>query len=144
MLKSLFLALWSMAILIMTCTTKFELANSQLAIYFYWNPNPFYQEFLLSPPTNPSEGFILQKIGHVIAFSILSILLILQFNKLQSIFLSLAFALLTEILQLHLSRGGRLFDVGFDLIGILLGLAMAVILKNTIPFKDQHPTTLKR
>lgn len=143
MLKSLFLAIWSMTILIMTCTTKFELVNSQLAIYFNWTPNPVYQDFLLSPPTYPSEGFILQKIGHVIAFSILSILLILQFNKLQSIFLSVAFALLTETLQLHLSRGGRLFDVGFDLIGILLGLAVAEILKKT-NYNEQYPATLKR
>lgn len=142
-MKSLFLAFWSMTILIMTCTTRFELVNGQLAIYFNWTSNPVYQDFLLELPTTPSEGFILQKIGHVIAFSILAILLILQLNKFQAMLFSLAFALMTETLQLYLSRGGRLFDVGFDFIGILLGLAVVVILEKTIP-KEQHPTTLKR
>jgi VanZ family protein len=40
-----------------------------------------------------------------------------------------SFAALTEFLQLYFSRGGRLFDIGIDLIGILAALGMATIIR---------------
>lgn len=51
--------------------------------------------------------------------------------------------MLTEVLQLYLSRGGRLFDVGFDLIGGAIGIAAAALIQTLIT-KEQSPATLKR
>lgn len=50
-----------------------------------------------------------------------------------SILVSIAFALLTELLQLYFGRDGRLYDVAIDSAGVLLG-AMVVQIVNRIKF----------
>jgi VanZ family protein len=43
--------------------------------------------------------------------------------------LAASFAALTEFMQLYFNRGGRAFDIGFDLLGILLTLAIASLFR---------------
>jgi VanZ family protein len=38
--------------------------------------------------------------------------------------LAISYALLTEVLQLFFTRDGRLFDVGFDAMGICMALGV--------------------
>jgi VanZ family protein len=141
-LKSLLLAIWAIAVLLMTCTTRFELENSQMLIYFSWTSHPELGDFFLGLPADLTDAFIFQKIGHIIAFTILAILLMTQTTTVKTLLFSISFALSTEILQLYVSRGGRLYDTGFDLIGIILGMSIAASSRAAI-FKNQH-TTLKR
>ena len=143
MLQNLLLVFWTMAILLMTCTTRFELENNVLQIYFSWTSRPEFGDMFLKLPTELTEPFILQKVGHLIAFVILGFLVKMQTSTNKSILFILFFAMLTEVLQLYLSRGGRLFDVGFDLIGGVLGIASAAFIQTLIT-EEQHPSTLKR
>ncbi|MEH7442618.1 VanZ family protein [Bacillus sp. JJ1122] len=143
MLQNLLLVFWTMAILLMTCTTRFELENNLLQVYFSWNSNPEFGDLFLALPAELTEPFILQKVGHLIAFVILGFLLKIQTNTIKTILFIISFAILTEFLQLYLSRGGRLFDVGFDLIGGGLGIAVGALIQNIIT-KEQNPATLKR
>ena len=142
-LKSLLLAIWTMAVILMTCTTRFELGNDQMLLYFSWTLQPDLADFFLGPPAELTETFILQKIGHIIAFTILAILLMIQTTPVKTLMFSISLALSTEILQLYLSRGGRLYDTGFDLIGIILGMSLAASIQASL-FKNQHTNTLKR
>ncbi|WP_423408278.1 VanZ family protein [Heyndrickxia sp. MSNUG] len=143
MLQNLLLVFWTMVILLMTCTTRFELENKLLQVYFSWNSNPEFGDLFLALPAELTEPFILQKVGHLIAFVILGFLLKIQTNNIKTILFIISFAILTEFLQLYLSRGGRLFDVGFDLIGGGLGIAVGALIQNIIA-KEQNPSTLKR
>lgn len=142
LLKSLLSAIWTIAVLLMTCTTRFELENGQMLIYFSWTSHTELEDFFLGLPAI-TDAFIFQKIGHIIAFTILAILYMSQFTAVKTLLFSTTFALSTEILQLYVSRGGRLYDTGFDLIGILLGVSIAALSRAAL-MKDQHTTTLKR
>jgi VanZ family protein len=132
-----------MAVLLMTCTTGFELENNMLQLYFSWTSKPELGGLFLKLPTELTEPFVLQKVGHLISFVILGFLLKIQTNTNKTILFIISFAMLTEVLQLYLSRGGRLFDAGFDLIGGGLGIGSVSLLKTLIT-KRQDPTTLKR
>ncbi|MEH7886709.1 VanZ family protein [Bacillus sp. JJ1609] len=143
MIQSLLLAFWTMAVLLMTCTTGFELENNMLQLYFSWTSKPEFEDLFLRLPIELTEPFILQKVGHLFAFVILGFLLKMQTSTDKTILFSLCFAMLTEVLQLYLSRGGRLFDVAFDLIGAAIGIG-SVSLLQTLITKRQNSTTLKR
>jgi len=127
----------------MTCTTRFELENNMLQLYFSWTSKPDFGDLFLGLQIEPTEAFIMQKVGHLIAFVILGFLLKMQTSTNKTILYSVCFAMLTEVLQLYLSRGGRLFDVALDLIGGVIGIAIASLIQ-TLTSKEQNPTTLKR
>jgi VanZ family protein len=124
MARKTLLVLWTCALFIMTCASA--PANSGRLITFAWEHDPVLAEFFSPLPSSPDEEFLLRKLGHILAFGLLSILAAGAFRLFPAAFLfSLICAISTEVLQLYFSRGGRLFDVGFDLIGILAGLLYA-------------------
>jgi VanZ family protein len=99
-------------------------------IAFSWSREPNLYEFLYPLPTSPDIAFISRKMGHALSFFILSILsfsLFLSIKKMLTI--SLLYAVITEVLQLFFHRGGRLFDIGFDGIGILAALLIVASFK---------------
>lgn len=97
---------------------------------FSWESQPTFSNFLSPLPYELSKGFLLQKLGHIIAFQVLTILLLMKYRSHMMILaMAASFASLTEFLQLYFNRGGRAFDIGFDLIGILLTLAVAQLLR---------------
>lgn len=131
-MRSMFIFVWYAAILIFTCTASFHDLIHFGVLRFRWDGHPTFSEFLSPFPTDFSRNLLLQKIGHIIAFQILTFLLLLKFrSQLIILFLAASFASLTEFLQLYFSRGGRVFDIGFDLIGILVALGMASFFKIT-------------
>ncbi|MGX6443690.1 VanZ family protein [Neobacillus sp. K501] len=70
----------------------------------------------------------MQKLGHIVAFFILTVLLVkCIYSKSLALLLSISYAALTEVLQLFFTRDGRIFDIGFDGIGILLGLSLGIL-----------------
>ncbi|MEH7492202.1 VanZ family protein [Neobacillus niacini] len=129
-MRSWFIFIWCTAILIFTCTSSFYDLIQLGVVRFRWDGQPTFSDFLSPLPYDLSKGFLLQKLGHIIAFQVLTILLLMKLRS-QMMILAMAasFAALTEILQLYFSRGGRAFDIGFDLLGILLTLAIASLFR---------------
>jgi VanZ family protein len=129
-MRSLFIFVWGVAILIFTCVSSFQDLLQLGVLRFRWDAQPTFSDFLSPLPYHLSKGFLLQKLGHIVVFQVLTFLLLVKYRSICIILIAaVAFATLTEILQLYFTRGGRAFDVGFDVIGILLALAMAGFFK---------------
>ncbi|MBT2700758.1 VanZ family protein [Bacillus sp. ISL-40] len=119
-MRGIFILLWAAAILILTCTADFSKLMASGEVRFEWVGHPNFSDLLFPLPLELSRDFLLQKCGHAFAFLILTLLLQTKFHsKAFILILAISFALLTEILQLYFTRDGRMFDIGFDLIGIL-------------------------
>jgi VanZ family protein len=130
MLRSLFIFLWCVAILVFTCTSSFHDLIQLGVLRFRWVSHPVFTDFLSPLPYELSKEFLLQKVGHILVFQVLTILLFMKFKShLMILAMGASFAALTEILQLYFNRGGRAFDIGFDLIGILVALGIACFFK---------------
>ncbi|NWQ39559.1 VanZ family protein [Bacillus sp. EB106-08-02-XG196] len=127
-MRSLFILVWCGVILMFTCTVSFHDLIHFGVVQFQWDVNPPYLEFFLPFPSDVSRDLFLQKLGHILAFQFLTILLLMKYkSKFLILLTASSFAALTEFLQLYFHRGGRVFDIGFDLIGILVPLALASI-----------------
>jgi VanZ family protein len=129
---------WISAIFVFTCTSSFNGLIESGLIHFTWNGKPLFSELLLPLPEKLSTNFLLQKSGHFLAFFILAILLQSRFrSKFFGLTFAASYAMLTEILQLYFNRGGRLFDIGFDIVGILFAMAIGSLFtnKNTVTTK---------
>ncbi|MDR7078906.1 hypothetical protein J2Y03_003963 [Neobacillus niacini] len=131
--------LWMVAIFIFTCTASFHELMFYGVVSFQWDGHPSFTEFLL--PYNLSESLLLQKFGHIVVFQFLTLLLLMKFKaKFVALIISASFATLTEILQLYFTRGGRIFDIGFDLIGVFIALSIVSLFR-----PDQsEPINLKK
>jgi VanZ family protein len=126
MMRSLFILVWCGVILVFTCTASFHDVIHYGVVRFQWDVTPPYLEFFLPFPSDVSRDLWLQKLGHILAFQFLTILLLMKYkSKFLILLAASSFATLTEFLQLYFHRGGRVFDVGFDLIGILITLGVA-------------------
>jgi VanZ family protein len=129
-LRCLFIFVWCVAILIFTCTSSFHDLIQLGVLRFRWESQPTFSDFLSPLPYELNKGFLLQKVGHIIVFQVLTFLLLMRFkSQLVILAMGASFAVLTEILQLYFIRGGRAFDIGFDLIGILMALGIAGLFK---------------
>jgi VanZ family protein len=125
-MRSMFILVWCGVILVFTCTSSLHDLIHFRAVRFQWDVNPPYLEFFLPFPSDVNKGILLQKSGHILAFHFLTILLLMKYkSKFFILLVASSFAALTEFLQLYFHRGGRVFDVGFDLIGILITLGLA-------------------
>jgi VanZ family protein len=124
-MRTLLILFWVGAIFLFTCTSSFNGFIESGVFTFKWESHPRITELLSPLPANLSIDFLHQKIGHIIAFFILTLLLQLKFPSKLFVLLSAGtYSALTEVLQLYFTRGGRIFDIGFDLIGILIALAL--------------------
>lgn len=129
-MRNLFILVWCVAILIFTCTSSFHDLIQLGVLRFRWDSQPTFSDFLSPLPYKLNKGFLLQKVGHIIVFQILTILLLMRFKShLMILATAASYAALTEILQLYFNRGGRAFDIGFDLIGIIMALGLASLFK---------------
>jgi VanZ family protein len=126
MMRSLFILFWCGVILVFTCTASIHDLIHFGIVRFQLDVKPPYLEFFLPFPSDINRGLLLQKLGHIFAFQFLTMLILMKYNsKFLILILASSFAALTEFLQLYFNRGGRVFDVGFDLIGILITLGLA-------------------
>jgi VanZ family protein len=125
-MRSLFIFIWCSAILIFTCTVSFHDLIHFGVVSFQWDSSPSYSAFFSPFPAGISRDLMVQKLGHVVVFLVLTVLLLTKFrSNLLILFMAASFASLTEFLQLHFTRGGRLFDICFDLTGILIAIGIA-------------------
>jgi VanZ family protein len=126
MMRSLFILFWCGVILVFTCTSSFHDLIHFGVVAFQLDVNPPYSEFFFPFPSDVSGDLWIQKLGHILAFQFLTVLLLMKYkSKIFILAAAFSFAVLTEFLQLYFHRGGRVFDIGFDLIGILIALAIA-------------------
>jgi VanZ family protein len=131
MLRSVALIFWTGLLFLFTCTESMEQFIHQGAIVFSWSNHPNVHEFLYPLPSIPDATFISRKVGHALSFFILSLLCYSVFlSKKKMLVSSLLYAVLTEVLQLFFQRGGRLFDIGFDGVGITMALMAVIVLGN--------------
>ena len=125
-MRNLFIFIWCGAILILTSTASFHDLIHFGVVSFQWDSSPSYSAFFSPFPAGISRDLMVQKLGHVVVFLVLTVLLLTKFrSNLLILFMAASFAALTEVLQLHFTRGGRLFDIGFDLTGILIAIGIA-------------------
>ncbi|MCM3763562.1 VanZ family protein [Neobacillus niacini] len=123
-MRWLLVLVWAGAIFVLTCNASFRGLVESGMVRFEWDPQPMFGQLLDPLPERMSSDFLMQKLGHITAFFILTALLQtkLQSNKV-ILLVAISYAILTELLQLYFARDGRLFDVGFDTVGALLALA---------------------
>ncbi|MEH7275660.1 VanZ family protein [Neobacillus vireti] len=128
-MRSMVIFVWMMAIFIFTCTASFHELISSGVVRFHWDGHPRFSEFLV--PYHLNGRLLLQKLGHSVVFQILTHLLLIKFkSKSTALIISASFAALTEVLQLYFTRGGRIFDIGFDLVGVFIAIGMASLFWN--------------
>jgi VanZ family protein len=120
MIRWMMFILWAGLIFLFTCSESLEEFILKGEISFQWNSQPKMSEFLYPLPAVPNEAFISRKLGHAMSFFILTIFGYCRFSIRNLVSLCFLYAILTEVLQLFFQRGGRLFDIGFDSMGILL------------------------
>lgn len=143
MLRSFILIVWTGLIFLFTCTVSMEQFIHHGMISFQWSTQPNFDEFLYPLPPTPDAYFISRKLGHAISFFILTILLFTRFfSKISALIFSISYAILTEVLQLFFHRGGRLFDIGFDGVGIVVGLLVIVGFENS--FNVEQKSLMKK
>ncbi|QBP41827.1 VanZ family protein [Paenisporosarcina antarctica] len=116
------LIIWAIFILMAGCTSDAHAFLYDQLVSFNMNLTPNYRDLLITSDIHFSnEFYVIQKIGHIVAFGLLYFLVLTTIKRFGiSIILCSVYAVFTEVLQLHFNRNGRLFDVGVDLLGILL------------------------
>nr|WP_263324707.1 VanZ family protein [Neobacillus sp. Marseille-Q6967] len=139
-MRLLLILLWAGAIFVFTCNSSFHLLVEDGVVDFQWNESPRFHQIFSPFPSVLSMDFLLQKIGHIIAFFILTILLQTRFNIIPSLLTAFFYAAATEFLQLYFTRNGRLFDIGFDTAGIFLAVLIASIFKSQPDSKPELHT----
>ncbi|MGM0902894.1 MAG: VanZ family protein [Bacillota bacterium] len=76
-----------------------------------------------------TEEFVIRKVGHILVFFLLSVLFVITYHSIcNAFFISFLFGFLTEFVQLFFSRGGRLFDVWIDGIGVVIGVVCSFLM----------------
>lgn len=120
--------IWALALFVFTCSLNFQLLIQYHIVNFRFNPSPDWSELTKLDFQWYSSDWILRKIGHFIGFFILALLASDFGRKRTAFFWSVAYAALTEILQLFFFRGGRIYDVINDSLGILLAYLLCMIL----------------
>ena len=120
-------ALWALALFVFTCSLNFHLLIQQHVLNFRFNSSPDWSELLNLDFQWYSGEWISRKIGHFFGFFTLA-LLASSFGKIKSAFYwCVIYAAFTEILQLFFFRGGRIYDVINDALGILLAYFLCTI-----------------
>jgi VanZ family protein len=123
MSRFILVLIWTVLIFIFTCSVRLEDLYENFTIMFRFQPKPDLNEILLSLPKSVGADFVLRKIGHGLCFFIFTILLARIINNKWAVFIiSFLYAGLTEVFQLFFYRDGRLFDIGFDTMGIIIAM----------------------
>lgn len=132
-MKTFVLIAWAMLLLVFTCASDSSFWVNGTVPSFHWLGSADFHE-LTTLDLKYTSGYIIRKIGHFSGFAVLAVLFYRRSKStVMSILVSIAFALLTELLQLYFGRDGRLYDVAIDSAGVLLG-AMVVQIVNRIKF----------
>lgn len=126
--------IWAFALFVFTCSLNFHLLIKYHIIDFRLNMAPDWSELFKLDFQWYSTDWILRKIGHFFGFFILTLLATDLGKSRSALYLCVIYAALTEILQLFFFRGGRIYDVVND----TLGIGLAFILCTQFRRIDKH------
>lgn len=124
MFKILIVIGWMCLLFVFTCTANLHDLLSHAEMRFHWAGQPDFTDlFSLTYGQVINANFLFQKTGHFFGFGVLALLLMgITKRRKNTLVLALAYAVLTEILQLYFARDGHLLDMGIDAFGIVLAL----------------------
>ncbi|WP_158598255.1 VanZ family protein [Falsibacillus albus] len=125
-MKPIRVLLFALLIFVFTCSESFVDLFFYGKIHFDVNPHPNFNElFYYSFVDFQDPIYVLQKIGHMTCFFILTLLLYSWLKRTPIVFvIAVGYACLTEFLQIIFNRDGRIFDVFVDSFGILAALVI--------------------
>lgn len=117
---------WAAGILVVMCTSSAQAFMYEQTLNYELNFTPDLSDLFITSDVDLTDAFyLLQKAGHILSFGILYIFVFNWLrNHYKALSLCILFAFCSEVLQLFFERNGRLFDVGVDLIGLLLAVAI--------------------
>lgn len=124
MIRILLITCWMGILFVFTCSLRIEEIITSGVLQFSFDSQPDLSELLQSLPPDTTGAFWTRKIGHAACFFILAFLLLKKLPRVHTLAISVIYAASTEILQLFFFRDGRLFDIGFDAIGIVLAILL--------------------
>ncbi|SER70657.1 VanZ family protein [Psychrobacillus sp. OK032] len=129
MIYPLLIILWSTWIIVATTTTNSYTFLYDQVVQFSLETSPNYLDLLITGDIAfTSQFYIMQKIGHMLTFALLYILYFRWWKRVGfALLVTSVFAVFTEILQLYFNRSGRLYDIGIDLLGIMIAYFVSVI-----------------
>jgi hypothetical protein len=117
--------LWAVILFICTCTANFQALITDHFIRFFFTGHPHWEDLLKINDINLHDKFyVIQKIGHFSGFFLLALILTVLGRRRSGIYLSIGYAVSTEILQLYFYRDGRIVDMFIDTFGILLAYVL--------------------
>ena len=126
-------AVWSILLFVGTSTASFDDLLAYHQVRFTFDSDPDWSEFLLVTNIFATQSMLQQNLGHFFGFFILGFILTLGSRSRNGLYLSVGFAVLTEILQMYFTRDGRLIDVFIDSAGIAAAFAATRILLDEEP-----------
>ncbi|WP_462410875.1 VanZ family protein [Neobacillus sp. Marseille-QA0830] len=127
-MKNIAIFLWMLLIFVLTCTASFSELITIGEVRFQWETHPQLADLFESMPHRLTNGFLRQKVGHILAFLVFTLLLQRKIlSKFLIFIVATSYAAFTEVLQLFFTRDGRVFDIGFDLVGIVLAFGIGLL-----------------
>ncbi|MFB9326962.1 VanZ family protein [Paenibacillus aurantiacus] len=117
-MRMLAIVLWCGVLFVGTCTVSVSLLMSDFYVHFDFTSHAHLTDLFKLDIMPESNLYVIQKIGHITGFFILSLLLTKGGKQPSGLIWAVLYALLTELLQPFFNRDGRLIDVLIDSIGI--------------------------
>jgi hypothetical protein len=120
-MKCIPVLIWGLLLVLHTWTSNLDALLRFQEIGFTWVTSPHYSSFFyLQDISTIHQDFFIVKTGHFLGFAVFDYLIYSWLkNHKPALFISITFALLTEILQLYFGRDGRLYDWAIDTLGAL-------------------------
>ncbi|MFC0469645.1 VanZ family protein [Halalkalibacter kiskunsagensis] len=142
----LLLGCWFLILLPFLFTENFRELWMNGIIQFSFTLQPRFSTFFNTYSlTGASDLFLLQKLGHYLAFFTLAVLSILAWKEARYGFLfSFCFAIISEFFQPFFERDGRFLDVIINSIGILTCLLIYYIVKNKSVYVNHLHKPIRR
>ncbi|XEC95498.1 VanZ family protein [Paenibacillus tarimensis] len=124
--------IWAFVLFLFTCSFHmWELFFSR-ELHFVMTKSPDFSDLFRTSDFDLKDSeWLVRKIGHLLGFFILALILT-NFGKLRAgLYLSIGYAVFTEIIQLYFLRGGRIYDMLIDTAGVLLAYGICRLIRTT-------------
>lgn len=110
---------WSVFLFIGTAASSFKELVAHNQVRFVIDRQPDWSELLIVTDIFATPSMMQQKLGHFLGFFILCFILTAGSRSRAGLYLSIGFAVATEIAQLYFGRDGRIIDMFIDSAGII-------------------------
>ena len=129
-MRLLLVIIWAFILGVLTCNISLNAIFYHNYVNFYINPHPHYSELFKIDFKLVHTHWLIVKIGHLVGFAIFDFLLYyLTKRRILSAFITIVYAIATEILQLYFYRDGRIYDMVIDSMGVILSIGVVWVLK---------------